>query len=317
MSLEQTLNPKLGFLKDRALMLSKARSFFFQREVLEIDCPILNEATNIDDHIDPIEATYLRKKGYLHTSPELFLKKLLAQEGCEDLYFLGHVFRDHEKGAHHHVEFTMVEWYRKNLSFEELIDETLEFIQLFVSPQSVQKITYCDALYQATGLDTQASKEELIQYIHTHLDPTLEFEKETSSDLLIFIFAQCVEPNLDKEKLTVIYDYPKGQSALAKIKKVNQREVAKRFEVYYQGVELANGYDELTGSRELKFRYLELNKKRICLGKEPLKIDEDFIEANEKLPDCRGVAVGFDRLMMLKANNRDIHQSMALLSLMP
>jgi lysyl-tRNA synthetase class 2 len=306
---------KLKALRVRAEMLARTRKFFEERDVLEVDCPILNSATNIDDHIDPIEATFLRDhKGYLHTSPELFLKKLLALEGCDDLFFLGHVFRDHEKGAFHHVEFTMVEWYRKQLSYEELIEETLEFIRLFFIPRKINRISYREAFLLGTNLDyTVADQAKLMEYIHKEIDPSLNWEKDSLEDLQTFLFSEKVEPFFDPDDLTLVYDFPKNQAALSKVKKIEGIEVAKRFEVYGGGVELANGYDELRGSEELLSRYQQLNKKRISLGKKALRIDLEFIQANECLPDCRGVAVGFDRLMMLKSNNHEIRSSMALL----
>lgn len=305
---------KLQALKVRAQMLALVRKFFEDRGVLEVDCPILNSATNIDDHIDPIEAIFLQdQKGYLHTSPELFLKKLLALEGCGDLFFLGHVFRDHERGAFHHVEFTMVEWYRKQLSYEELIEETLDFIQLFFTPRNINKISYREAFLLGTNIDyTVADGAQLREYTHKEIDPSLKWEKESLEDLQTFIFCQKVEPFFHREDLTLIYDFPKNQAALSKVKRVEGIEVAKRFEVYGGGVELANGYDELKGSEELLFRYQRLNDKRISFGKKALAIDFEFIAANEHLPDCRGVAVGFDRLMMLKSNRREIRSSMAL-----
>lgn len=314
MSLELKYH-QIELLKDRAHMLGKTREFFAQRGVLELDCPILNTASNIDDFIDPIAVCYSQtKEGFLHTSPELFMKKMLAR-GIGDCYFLGHVFRDHEKGNYHNVEFTMVEWYRQELDYMGLIHETIDFINLFFDTPHIQMISYYDALLKYTGIDyTQASYEDLQVFIEQNINIQIDFTKETFSDLLILIFTEKVEPYFKELDLVVLKDYPKEQAALAKVQIINHREVASRFEVYYQGVELANGYDELRGDHELYDRYVKLNQKRKTLNKRELPIDEQFIAANSELPQCTGVAVGFDRLMMLRHQSSSIHQTMALVN---
>ncbi|MCH9632947.1 MAG: Elongation factor P--(R)-beta-lysine ligase [Chlamydiae bacterium] len=294
-------------------MLKKVRSFFEEREVLELDCPILNSTANIDDSIDPIKVKFCESKiGYLHTSPELFMKKLLAR-GIGDSYFLGHVFRDHEKGEHHHTEFTMVEWYRQKLDYPALINETIDFVKLFVDVNQIQTFSYREILLEKTGIDyVDASLQELKDYVQENLNFKVDLSKESYTDLLIIIFTEKVEPCFEKYELVVLKDYPKDQSALAKLQIIEGVEVAKRFELYYRGIELANGYDELVGDQELYERYIASNKKRELLNKEVLPIDEQFIAANAELPQCTGVAVGFDRLMMLRHNNSSIHSTMAL-----
>ncbi len=282
-------------------MLKKSRLFFEERGVLEVDAPTLNSFCNIDDFIDPIPVTYCTNQlAFLHTSPELYLKKLLALKSG-DVYFLGHVFRDHEKGSRHHVEFTMVEWYREKLNYQELIDETIEFVKLFKPIAQIEKWSYCDLFFKYTGIDYPTAKsKELISFIEKHLELQCDLEKESYSDLLNIIFSQLIEPKLDGDVLTVVTHFPKEQAALSKLAVVDDLQVALRFELYHQGLELANGYDELSGDHELKQRYEKLNEKRKMLGKAALPIDHDFIKANEKLPQCTGVAVGFDRLMMLR-----------------
>lgn len=312
MSLELKSN-HLELLKDRAFMLAKARRFFAMRDVLELDCPILSPASNIDDSIDPITVQYCQTKvGFLHTSPEIFMKKMLAR-GMGDCYFLGHVFRDHEKGNNHNIEFTMVEWYRLGLDYWGLINETIDFVKLFFDVPEVQMISYYDALLKYTGIDyTKASYQDLQSFIEKNMSIKLDFSKETFSDLLILIFTEKVEPYFKELEFVALIDYPKDQAALAKIRMVQGREVASRFELYYRGIELANGYDELKGDHELYDRYVKLNQKRKALNKKELPIDEQFIAANNHLPQCTGVAVGFDRLMMLRHENGSIHEAMAL-----
>lgn len=290
-------------------MLEKARAFFKERGLLEADTAMLSPYSNLDNHIDPIAVTFMgHQKGYLHTSPEPCLKKLLAH-GVGDVYFLGHVFRDFEKGHRHHLEFTMAEWYRHELTFDGLIDETLDFIRLFVGEKEAQIKEYRDLFYEKTNLWVEkATKEELLDCIALKIDASMSFEKESQTDLEVFIFSNLVEPALEEEGLIVVRHYPEGQAALAKTEIVNGVKVAKRFEIYDQGLELANGYDELKGSQELRMRYEASNALRLEHGKPLLPIDFDFLAANEHLPDCRGVSVGFDRAFMLHMNYQDIAQ---------
>lgn len=312
MSLDLIIKGKEPLLVKRAHMLRRARDFFDQRGVLEIDAPILSKATNIDDYIDPIQVQFLDHRiGYLHTSPELFLKKLLSQSS-HDWYFLGHVFRDHENGDLHDIEFTMLEWYRQNKSFDQLIDETVEFIQQFIPKTSCSIFSYLNLFEQVTGLNAnQATKEQLTDYALNTLKSELNFESDSRSDLVQYIFTEAVEPTFETKGLVVVQDYPYEQAALAKVAEQDHEKIAKRFEVYYNGIELANGYDELQGEKELRDRYEQLNNKRAKRGKNTLPLDENFLRANAFLPNCCGVALGFDRLMMIYTKQNSIHLSKA------
>lgn len=306
MSLAQTPNALEHDLLKRAQKLGEVRAYFAQQNVFEVDCSILSDATNIDDHIDPLEVSYFGQKGFLHTSPELHLKKLLAQTS-QDLYFLGHVFRDFEKGPHHQVEFTMIEWYRRDFSFQEMIEDTLGLISLFIPNQEASVYSYHELFKDKTSLcATSATKSELLAFIQSNLNIHSDLTSEDASDLVSLIFSEFVEPSFKDEPLVVIKDFPQKQAALAQVVTREGLKVAKRFEVYSKGVELANGYQELKGSSELLKRYETLNQKRVRRGKNKLPIDQDFIRANGKLPDCCGVAVGFDRLMMLYLDKRSI-----------
>ena len=266
---------KLEILQDRAAMLSLARQFFSMRKVMEVDVPILSRAASIDTHIDLIEALCCGKTAYLHSSPEYGMKRLLA-EGIGDIYQISHVFRDHELGTRHTPEFTMVEWYRLQFTFQQMIEETLEFIRLFLEevPQDFETFSYHEAFMRFVG-KYPASLEER--------DALYAFE---------------IEPHFGQNRLTVVTDFPPEQAALAQL---GPNGFAERFEVYYRGMELANGYHELIDPREQRLRLLKANLERVQLGKKRLPVDEEFISALEKgLPDCCGVAVGFDRLMMLR-----------------
>ena len=262
-------------------MMARCRQFFAIRGVVEVDVPILSRASSVDVYIDPVHAICCNQPAYLHTSPEYGMKRLLA-EGMGDIYQLSHVFRDHEAGERHTPEFMMAEWYRVGFSFQQMIEETTDFIRLFLEeiPQEFEEFSYRDAF---------------IHYVGRYPD-----SMEERDELLVFE----IEPHFGKGKLTVIRGFPPEQAALSQ---VNAQGMAERFEIYYQGIELANGYHELTDALEQRRRIVRANQKREQLGKKTLPIDEEFLAALEKgVADCCGVAVGFDRLMMLRHQVEDI-----------
>lgn len=284
-------------------MLSQVRAFFSERGVLEVDCPALSQHSPIDQHIEVMQITFRSgKKAYLHTSPEYGMKRLLSL-GSGDIYQMSHVFREGEWGALHNPEFMMVEWYRLGFSLEQLIEETLEFIHLFVGTLPAEKMSYRQAFQKHLGIDyLNVTREKLLeiaaaQKIHLS-DEAPHWSKETLLDLLMSF---CIEPELGKDILTVITDYPATQAALARVEKKEDEWVAKRFEISHQGIELANGYHELTDPKEQRRRLHQENEKRKSVGKEALPLDEHFLRALERgIPECSGVAVGFDRLMLLR-----------------
>lgn len=273
---------KIEILKDRALMLAKARAFFKEREILEVDVPILSWEASVDLHIDLVEAHCCGKLGYLHSSPEYGMKRLLA-EGVGDIYQLSHVFRDYERGSKHTVEFTMAEWYRLGFTFKEMMEETIEFIHLFLNRQQVEILTYKEAFLRYSGKFPSSMEER---------DALYAFE---------------IEPHFGQDCLTVIIEFPPEQAALAKL---GDNGMAERFEIYGGGMELANGYHELIDSQEQRARLEMANKERQAHGKKQLPIDQPFLKAFDiGLPDCCGVAVGFDRLMMLRHQLEEIREA--------
>lgn len=306
---QTSFHSKAARLIDRASMLKAARNFFDQRNVTEVDCPILSPQASIDTHIDLIKALYQGKQEcFLHSSPEFGMKRLLA-EGMGDIYQLSHVFRDGEWSAKHNPEFTMAEWYRLDFSLEQMMDETVQFVRLFLGDLPYHIVSYRDVFLQKTGLDyVTASEQDLFNYIQDH---NIRFYSsilnEGKDALLNLILGAEIEPQLGQNELCVLAYYPASQAALARKRWHGDEYVAERFEVYYQGVELANGYHELTDADEQRQRFIEANQSRLALGKDPLPIDENFLQALEKgLPDCSGVAVGFDRLMMLRQKQSEI-----------
>lgn len=292
---------KVFFLKDRAFLFEQVRSFFSLKGVLEVDTPLLSHSAPIDEHIDVMTVDLQGSSGYLHTSPEYAMKRLLSL-GIGDIFQMGHVFRLGEVGARHNPEFTMIEWYRQNFEFSFFIEEALSLIQIFLGPLSYKHTTYREAFLYFAQIDyLSASKSDLLSYIKSK-EIELGFEENWSKDsLLDLIMGSIIEPQLGKNEIFVIIDYPASQAALAKKEQKGDELVAKRFEIYYQGIELANGYQELTDAQEQRLRLIESNEQRTRMGKLSLPLDEHLLSALEQgIPECCGVAVGFDRLMMLR-----------------
>lgn len=300
---------KLNILRDRAAMLAKARQFFAERNILEVDCPIMSTMASVDVHIDLIRAYGVSSNThYLHPSPEYGMKRLLV-EGIGDIYQLAHVFRDNEYSMRHNPEFTMAEWYRIKISFTKMIEETIEFIRLFVGDVPYTKLSYRDAFKRYAGIDyVNATEEELLDYLEERgIDPYQNIEEEGKDALLNIILGVVIQPELGKNDLCVLQFFPATQAMLAQTRLRGKEKVAERFEVFHKGIELSNGYHELRNSVEQFERLSATNNIRERLGKETLPIDEAFIKALEKgLPDCCGVSIGFDRLMMLRHNVADI-----------
>lgn len=296
---------KKSLLLDRALSLALARQFFLQRNIIEVDCPLMGRSAPIDLHIDLFTAH--SKSGvchYLHSSPEYFMKRLLSQ-GLTDIYQLAHVFRDEETSKTHNTEFMMAEWYRLGFSLEQMIEETLDFIKLFLGNKPVKEVTFRQVFKDYLSIDyLYASNEELYNCLTSHqIIPYKGIMDEGKDALLNLILGTLIEPHFKKEDYVVLKHYPANFAALAKKKHINDEEVGMRFEVYFKGIELANGYLELLDAEEQLKRLQEANEQRLLAGKDPLPIDYPFIEAlKQGLPECSGVAVGFDRLMMLKNN---------------
>ncbi len=305
---------KIFLLRERALAFQKVRSFFLERSVLEVDTPLLSKTAPIDEHID-ILAVQLdtQNLGYLHSSPEYAMKRLLAL-GSGDIFQMSHVFRQGELSPRHNPEFTMVEWYRINMSFPTFIEETASFIKLFLGDIPHTLLSYKEAFFMYTGLNyLKASKEDLIKRIqreNIEISTGASWDKE---DLLHLLMGCLVEPNLGKDGLLILLDYPASQAALAQTELKEGELVAKRFEIYHQGIELANGYLELIDATQQKQRLLEASQKRHLAGKFPLPIDEKFLEAlSQGIPPCCGVAVGLDRLLMLQTKSSDIKKVLSL-----
>ena len=279
-------------LKSRAEMLGKARAFFAERSILEVDPCALMPEPSLDANIDVIEATLSSSEvGYLHTSPEYAMKQLLVA-GAPDIYFLGHVFRKEERGRLHHPEFTMAEWYRHGFSLDEMIQESCAFLSLFLGPLPLRILSYRAAFSLYTGLDP-------IQGDPFPLLPQ-EAKSWTRDTALHYLLSHRIEPHLGCGELTILTDYPPQEAALARVIEKQGESVAERFEIYSEGIELANGYHELSDPTLLRERFESENQARIAKHQKSYPLHKAFLQAMEQgLPDCCGVSVGFDRALLL------------------
>jgi lysyl-tRNA synthetase class 2 len=289
----------------RADCNQKIRRFFAKRGVLEVETPVLSRGVSTDCHIDVFSADYfpysksIASRMFMQTSPEFHMKRLLA-EGFGDIFQLARVFRNGEQGRFHNPEFTMLEWYRIGFSMEQLITETEHLCSELLGVFPVVKKRYRDIFLAASGLDPLVvSYGDCLSFcrIKNLSVPSLS----SVTDLFQFIMAHYIEPSLPKNTLVFITHFPAQQATLAKLDPHDAR-VALRFEVYLNGVELGNGYEELADWQENKRRLEEENQKRSEAQKFPLPVDENFIEALRKgIPPCSGIAMGVDRLIMFAA----------------
>lgn len=292
-------------LKERARILQGIRAFFAERGVLEVETPTLSAAALTEPAIDSFVTRYTgpgHANGltlYLHTSPEFPMKRLLAA-GSGPIFQIGKVFRQGEAGRRHNPEFTLLEWYRPGLDHHRLMDEVEALVApiLGVSAQA-ERLGYRDAFLRHVGLDPlSASLEELCAVARQLGVGDMDFgeERDTWLDLIL---SHSVEPHLGKDGLCFLTDYPASQAALARLNPDNPA-VAERFELYFQGVELANGFHELGDSAEQRSRFEHELEERAVQGRETPPMDERLLAALESgLPDCAGVALGVDRLVML------------------
>ncbi len=292
-------------------MLANVRRYFAASHVLEIDVAAISGAAVSDPNVDSIElqlAIDSSRPYFLHTSPEYTMKRLLAA-GYPDIYFLGKVFRDGEAGRRHQPEFTMVEWYRLGHELEDIIQDTERFIRHVLDglplPQDTDRFSYRDLFRQALDKDPlTASIEELAAKAGADagLREALRDDRDAWLDL---IMATQIAPRFARDRLTTVFHYPASQAALARL--ADGDTVAERFEVFLGDVELANGYVELTNADEQRRRFTADQNRRSVRGRPSGPIDERLLAALDAgLPQCAGVAAGFDRLVMLNAGCDDL-----------
>ncbi len=297
-------------LRRRAALLARAREFFAERGVLEVQSPVLSRHGVSTPEIDSF-ALALDPPRFLRTSPEYAHKRLLAA-GVGDIYEIGPVFRDGELGAQHNPEFVMLEWYRTGWDHLQLMEEVAALLTRLLAEvvEDSVTLTYADAFARFCGVDVFAATDgDLEDVARRHrVAPRGGLTRDGWLDLL---FATVVCPNFASRELTFVHAYPASQAALARIDPDDWR-VARRFEAFVGGVELANGFHELLDADEQRLRFCDDNRRRRQQEKDEMAPDEDFLAALEDgLPACAGVAVGFDRVVMLAARCEHIAETLA------
>jgi len=299
-------------IQQRALLYAKIRQFFHDRNVLEVETPVLSHYGITDVYLENIYAHYRsglkQETAFLQTSPEYAMKRLLA-DGVGSIFQICKSFRNDEKGKFHNPEFTMLEWYRLDFDHHDLMQEVDAFLQFTLQCQPAKFLSYENIFFEYLKLNPHfcslSECLDLIEKYKIHLSSSAKnIDIDTALQLLM---SHIIEPNLGFEVPIFIYDFPSSQAALAKISPQNP-QIAHRFEVYMQGMELANGFHELTDADEQLQRLQRDQTERELLGLNSMEIDSRFIAALEEgLPECAGVALGIDRLLMILTQEKDIN----------
>ncbi len=316
----------LDVLRLRSRLLTCTRRFFDERGYWEVETPLLSHDAAVDSHLEAFE-TRERPAGpalYLQTSPEFCMKRLLVA-GADAIYQLGRVFRRGELGRRHNPEFTMIEWYRAGDDYgrqmqvvEDLVANVFAAANAYGGPSAVpivpfRRTTYRDAFRRALGVDPfSLTPGECAELATSRLSAVPAGMSESNQDdWLNLLLAEFVEPFLGVDGPEFVYDYPASQAALARVR-AGDPPVAERFELYIRGVELCNGYGELTDAQELRRRIAAESARRTAANQSPLPVGNRLVEAMDRgLPECSGVALGFDRLVMLAAGAATIAEVLA------
>lgn len=306
----------VSLLQKRAAILNRIRAFFMQRGVLEVETPLMCRTSVTDPFIESIPALYSAHPGepaekfYLQTSPEYAMKRLLAA-GSGSIFQLCKAFRQSENGRLHNPEFTMLEWYRVDFNQMQLIDEVDQLLQMILGTSPATRITYSELYKHHFDIDIHHVTSYQLQDIAKQHDIYIDDDQLDNDSWLNLLMTHVIEPSLGQDKPCVIYHFPASQAALAKLNPEDPR-TALRFEFYYRGMELANGFEELQSATEQHQRFIANNQKRVALGLMEMPIDTLFLEAlTAGLPPCSGVALGIDRLVMLATERPSIHETIS------
>ena len=307
----------------RADMVKSVREFFDRRGYVEVETPALQLSPGMEPHLTAFETALGEPNGdrqpvYLHTSPEFAMKKLLAA-GMQRIFQLARVFRDGERSPRHHPEFTMLEWYQTGAGWRDIAEEAAEFVRAACGPVVQRGDVSCDLSQPWEFLSVQDAfaryaEIDLLATADDPLNPDTDMlcmfadglgirtaDTDTWEDIFFRIYLDRIEPQLGVGAATVLHSYPASLAALARLSPEDAR-VSDRFEIFICGLELANGYGELTDATEQRRRFAVMTAQRIAEGRTPYPVDEDFLAALENgIPDCAGIALGFDRLVMLAA----------------
>jgi elongation factor P--(R)-beta-lysine ligase len=301
-----------GMLAMRAALLARARRFFASRDVLEVDTPLVVNAAVTDVHIHSAQVLFEPDAAggpppqapsafFLHTSPEYAMKRLLAA-GSGDIYQICHVVRGLERGRLHNAEFTLIEWYRLGCPLAALMDEVEALVRELLgaaAPPASERITYQQAFSRELALDPLTAPRSRLEEEAARACGFLAPAGTDRDELLELLMSTRVGPGLGRGALTFVHGYPASQAALARLDPADPR-TARRFELYCEGVELANGFDELASGAEQRTRFEQDVRDRQRRGLRSVTLDERLLAALDAgLPPCAGVALGFDRTLML------------------
>jgi lysyl-tRNA synthetase class 2 len=305
-------NAPIHNLRARARVLAQVRHFFAEHNVLEVETPVLSQCAVSDPFIDSLEVSFGFQPGvedgrlYLQTSPEYAMKRLLAA-GSGDIYSMAKVFRNGESGRRHNPEFTMLEWYRLGFDDRQLMAEVDALLRSVIPNLEVSYLSYAQLFESELGLDPHtASLEQLQRVCREHVDAP--FEDDDRDIWLNLLMSHVLEPRL--QGAVFVHSYPASMAALAQVHEDEQgRPVAARFELFVNGIELANGYHELTDAAEQARRLEADQQQRAALGLPQRPLEQRLVQALEAgLPDCAGVALGVDRLVMLALGAEGLDQ---------
>jgi len=296
-------------IRRRAVMYQQIRAFFAERDVLEVETPVFSASGNTDPAISSIIADFsaLNQSSdlrYAHTSPEFAMKRLLANDAGA-IYQMCKVFRQGECGRLHNPEFSMLEWYRPAMKYHQLMDEITALLKRLGLCDKAQRVSYAELFQRELSLDVfNATIGDLKACVARNGLDVVGFGDDYDA-WASMLLANLIEPKLGYERPVFVYDYPASQAALANIRE--RDNVAERFELYINGVEIANGYQELTDAAVYRERFEQDNKKRKVLGLPEIVIDNRLINAlSSGFPDSSGVALGLDRLLMMMTGARKI-----------
>ncbi|MDA7773686.1 EF-P lysine aminoacylase EpmA [Pseudomonadales bacterium] len=303
-------------LQQRSKIYRTIRRFFDDRGVVEVTTPVLGASGVSDLHIQSLSLVDDGQSWFLQSSPEYSMKRLLAS-GSGSIYQICPAFRAGELGSKHNTEFSMLEWYRVGFSLEELVAEVATLLQQTLDVNQVQTSKFRFTTYRElftsrfdvnphdAGIETLRGLIFAENLASDHIDNI--DDDATLNECLDLLFTRCIEPGLDEP--TFVLEFPAGQAALAKIVTNDHCDVvARRFELYWQGMELANGYDELTDPAELRQRFEKNNTQRVARGLIEMAPDKKLLASMSELPDCAGVAIGLDRLVMLLCGKTSIDE---------
>ncbi len=316
----------LELMRLRAETVSHIRTYFEHNGLLEVDTPVLSAATVPDPFIEsfhtrylPLTQTMAAEEYYLHTSPEFPMKRLLAS-GSGSIYQLAKVFRQGEAGRKHNPEFTLLEWYRVDWDHFQLMREVSSLLDLLLSPfirlAETQFVTYEDVFQNTLAINphTASHAELLACTARAGLSGVLDYN-EHRDRFLELLFSHIIEPQLGLHKqqscICLLYNYPASQASLARTAVHNGCQVAERFEIFVNGMELGNGFHELNDAAEQRARFIADNQFRKQAGQPEIPLDNHLLAALDSLPDCAGVAIGLERLLMIMSGKQHINDVIA------